>query len=116
MRGPWIFLCATVVHQGPVCRRLQFRGGKIQGPCGKKPEGGATGDVEPGLSTSQMTQVLEGGVGGLMHSNASTQELEAALALRKERSQREREEREQKKPRLTSLVRPLVKFPKFPKQ
>ena len=82
---------------------------------------------EPGLSVSQMTTqafpvrshsaVLEGGVGGLMLSNASTQELEAALALRKERSQRQRDQPEQKKPRLTSLPgfgAPTCEVPEVP--
>ena len=42
-------------------------------------------------------------MGNPVLTDATTQELEAALAVRRERSQRERHEREQKKPRLTGL-------------
>ena len=80
---------------------------------------------EPGLSNSQMstqphlfrshTGVLERGVGREpLLSHASTQELEAALAVRREKSQvsRDREEREkereQKKPRLLGAVAPML--------
>ena len=83
---------------------------------------------EPGLTNSQMstqphlfrshTQVLERGVGREpLLSHASTQELEAALAICREKSQvsrglEEREkERDQKKPRLLGAVAP--KLPEF---
>ena len=113
VRGDWDLDTQTQPKQG--------RPGSVRMPGGMVKE-------EPGLSNSQMstqphlfrshTGVLERGVGREpLLSNASTQELEAALAIRREQSQvsRDREEREkerdQKKPRLLQPVAP--KLPEF---